>query len=144
MAAEPNGRAEERQERSDRCSRVVGWLRAGEERGGKMRREWTLEGARAVLDDVRARTARAVDETEKLVATRESVSPDERAALDTKIQGVIERWTREMEALGAEVKGVWLVDFDNGSGYYCWRWPETAVDHFHAYDEGFAGRSRIQ
>ena len=42
-----------------------------------------------------------------------------------------------MEALGAEVKGVWLVDFDNGSGYYCWRWPETAIDHFHGYEEGF-------
>jgi hypothetical protein len=49
-----------------------------------------------------------------------------------------------MEALGAEVKGVWLVDFDNGSGYYCWRWPETTVDHFHSYEEGFGGRSRIQ
>ena len=106
--------------------------------------EWTLEGARAVLGDVRARTERAVEETEKLVLAREGATPAERAQLDARIQQIIERWAHEMEALGADVKGVWLVDFDNGSGYYCWRWPETALDHFHTYEDGFAGRSRIQ
>jgi hypothetical protein len=108
------------------------------------RREWTLEGARAVLSEVRTRTARAVEEAEKLVLEREGAPPAEQAKVDAKIQQLIERWQREMEALGAEVKGVWLVDFDNGSGYYCWRWPETTVDHYHAYEEGFGGRSRIQ
>jgi len=108
------------------------------------KREWTLEGARAVLADVRMRTERAVLEAEKLVLAREGASPTELAKFDAKIQQLIERWQREMEALGAEVKGVWLVDFDNGSGYYCWRWPETTVDHFHTYEEGFGGRSRIQ
>ena len=49
-----------------------------------------------------------------------------------------------MEALGLDVKGLWLVDFDNGSGYYCWRWPETELAYFHGYEEGFAGRVRIQ
>jgi hypothetical protein len=97
-----------------------------------------------VLSDVRARTERAALEAEKLVLAREGAPPAEQAKVDAKIQQLIERWQREMEALGAEVKGVWLVDFDNGSGYYCWRWPETTVDHFHTYEEGFGGRSRIQ
>jgi hypothetical protein len=107
-------------------------------------REWTLEGARAVLPDVRARTERAVEEAERLVLAREGGDAAAQARVDTQIQAVIERWAREMEALGAEVKGVWLVDFDTGSGYYCWCWPETALDHFHGYEEGFAGRTRIQ
>jgi hypothetical protein len=107
-------------------------------------RSWTLEGARAVLGDVRARTERAVDEAEQLVLAREGADPEESARVDAAIQSVIERWAREMEALGAEVKGVWLVDFDTGSGYYCWRWPEESLDHFHGYEEGFAGRARIQ
>ena len=51
---------------------------------------------------------------------------------------------REMEALGLEVKGLWLVDFDSGGGFYCWRWPEPALAHFHTYDEGFDGRTPIQ
>ena len=109
-----------------------------------MSRAWTLEGARAVLPDVRARTERAVAEVEQQVFAREGASAEAQARIDAAIQGRIERWTREMEALGAEVKGVWLVDFDTGSGYYCWRWPESTIDHFHGYEEGFAGRTLIQ
>ena len=108
------------------------------------RREWTLEGARAVLPDVRSRTGRAVEEAEKLVLAREGASAAEQAKVDARIQQLIERWKHEMEALGAEVKGVRLVDFDNGSGYYRWRSHEPTVDHFHGYEEGFGGRSRIQ
>ena len=40
--------------------------------------------------------------------------------------------------------GLGLIDFDNGSGYYCWRWPETDLAYFHGYEEGFGGRIRIQ
>ncbi len=88
------------------------------------RREWTLEGARAVLSDVRTRTERAVEEAEKLVLAREGATRGRAGEGRRAHPAVIERWKHEMEALGAEVKGVWLVDFDNGSGYYCWRWPE--------------------
>ncbi len=54
------------------------------------------------------------------------------------------RWAREMEALGLEVKGLWLVDFDTGGGYYCWKWPEQGLEYYHGYEEGFGGRTRIQ
>ncbi len=43
-------------------------------------------------------------------------------------------------SLGAEVKGLWLVDWDSGDGYFCWRFPEAALAFFHTYEEGFAGR----
>jgi hypothetical protein len=36
------------------------------------------------------------------------------------------------------------VDFDNGGGYYCWCYPEETVAHYHGYDDGFSGRTRIQ
>jgi hypothetical protein len=107
-------------------------------------RSWTLAGARAVLGDVRSRTERAVQEAERLAGERERAAPGAREELDARIRTVVERWAREMEALGAEVKGVWLVDFDNGSGYYCWRWPEEELGWFHGYEEGFGGRTRIQ
>jgi hypothetical protein len=107
-------------------------------------REWTLEGARAVLSDVRSRTERAVARAEALMLEREGASPERRAAIDARIQSVVEHWAKEIEALGAEAKGVWLVDFDNGNGCYCWRWPELELGWFHGYEEGFAGRTRIQ
>jgi len=109
-------------------------------------KRWTLEAARELVGDLRARTERAVREADELVAERDALAPDSprQKAVETRIQAVVGRWAREMEALGLEVKGLWLVDFDNGSGYYCWRWPETELAHFHGYDEGFDGRVRIQ
>ena len=95
---------------------------------------------------MRARTERAVRESDRIVGERDAPTADARTRerAEERLQGVIGRWAREMEALGLEVKGLWLVDFDNGSGYYCWRWPETELEHFHDYDEGFDGRIRIQ
>jgi hypothetical protein len=108
-------------------------------------RRWTLEAARELLPDVRARTARAVAEAEALAeeqALHEAGSEPHRQ-LAERIEAVVMRWAREMEALGLEVKGPWLADFDSGSGYYCWQWPEERLEYYHGYDEGFAGRGRI-
>jgi hypothetical protein len=106
-------------------------------------RRWTLEAARALLPDVRARTERAVAEAEAL-AERQGAPGPARDALAVEIEALVMRWAREMEALGLEVKGLWLVDFDSGAGCYCWQWPEERLEFYHGYDEGFAGRARIQ
>jgi hypothetical protein len=108
-------------------------------------RRWSLGAARALMPDVRKRTEQAVHDAERLDAERDRTkSPADRQRVDLALSQLLDRWRREIEALGAEVKGVWLVDFDNGSGYYCWRWPELELDHFHGYDEGADGRTRIQ
>ena len=110
------------------------------------RRSWSLEGARALLPDVRERTARAVAEVQELIARSERGGAGGVSAelLDAQVGKLTADWARAMEALGLDVKGLWLVDFDNGNGYYCWRWPETELAYFHGYEEGFAGRTRIQ
>ena len=109
-------------------------------------RRWTLASARALFPDLRERTARAVEATEALVARRATLpegSP-QRAELEERIDAEVSRWVREMEALGLEIKGLWLVDFDMGDGYLCWKWPEEALGHYHTYEQGFAGRTPIQ
>lgn len=102
-----------------------------------MKRTFTFEEARKLLPAVRERTRRALGRIEALGA--EGVEPDERAAND-----ILLAWVREMSQLGIDVKGPWLVDFDSGDGYWCWRWPEETLDYYHGYQEGFAGRVRIQ
>ena len=110
------------------------------------KRAWTLGAAREMLAEVRTRTERVVPDVERLLARRASLDPEseEHAELEARIRVEIGRWARAMEALGVEVKGLWLIDFDNGSGCYCWKWPEEELSWFHGYEEGFAGRVRIQ
>jgi hypothetical protein len=66
------------------------------------------------------------------------------AALEEARRSVVEDWVEEISSLGCVAKGLWLVDWDCGDGYYCWRYPEQALAHFHGYDEGFAGRVPVQ
>lgn len=110
-------------------------------------REWSLETARAMLGEVRSRTERAVKEVDPLEAQRARLAEPkapEAAEVEAKLRTVVSRWIREMEALGVAVEGLWHVDFDNGSGYFCWCWPEEQIGWYHAYDEGHAERVRIQ
>jgi hypothetical protein len=58
-------------------------------------------------------------------------------------QRVVIEWAEAIMALGIEVKGLWLIDFDSGAGYYCWKYPEPALEHFHSYEEGFGRRVKL-
>ena len=108
------------------------------------KRCWSLEGARALLPDVRKRTEAAANQVNALLEQRERSGEPAAEELDARVAQLTSDWARAMDALGLEVKGLWLVDFDNGNGYYCWCWPESELAHFHGYDEGFSGRVRIQ
>jgi len=107
---------------------------------------FTLDQAQALLPTVKHLTAEAVRRTESIgERLRDTAEDDPRQArLAEALEGVVADWSARIRALGAEVKGLWLVDFDNGDGYYCWRYPEERVAHYHGYDDGFAGRMKIQ
>jgi len=65
-------------------------------------------------------------------------------AVERQYETVVRRWVGKMERLGLVVKRLWLVDFDTGDGYLCWKFPELRIGHYHGYDEGFAGRRRLR
>jgi hypothetical protein len=105
-------------------------------------RIFTLAEARALLPQVRALTAAAVDRAAVLESEATSATDDgERTRIAGAHQEIVYGWARDVQALGCEVKGMWLVDFDSGDGlYYCWRHPEPELEFFHDYEAGFAGR----
>ena len=107
---------------------------------------FSLEDACRLLPHVKHVTADAVRQAESLAARLRGVPDDdpEYGPLSAALQEVVETWTDAVQSLGLEAKGPWLVDFDNGEGYYCWCYPEPTVAHYHGYDEGFSGRTRIQ
>jgi hypothetical protein len=106
---------------------------------------FSLDEARALLPRVKHLTAHAVRRAERLAEELHGVSEDqpEHAELSEALQAVVKGWADELQTLGAEPKGLWLVDFDNGEGYYCWCYPEDGITHYHGYSDGFAGRMKI-
>jgi hypothetical protein len=104
------------------------------------KRTFSYGEARALLPRVREVTE---DAYRKVQAIETGQTPTDRSA-QAEVDRAVSEWARTVMELGLEVKGLWLVDFDNGSGYYCWRYPEDDLLYFHSYDEGFRGRMRIQ
>lgn len=108
------------------------------------RRTFTFEEARALLPTVRERTRLALAALDGLASQTDESPEAARARMERAVEKILNAWRAEVEAYGIEVKGPWLVDFDSGAGYYCWKWPEETLEFFHGYEEGFAGRVPLQ
>jgi hypothetical protein len=95
---------------------------------------FTYEEAAALLPEVQRLTAEAASEVDALAndTSREEA------------QRIVTRWAEALMEMGVEVKGLWLVDFDSGSGYYCWQYPEESLQYYHGYEDGFQGRVKLQ
>jgi hypothetical protein len=107
---------------------------------------FSLQQARDLLPDVKHLTADAVQRAESLAVQLKDVheADPQHATLAAALRDVVNTWAEQVQSLGLEPKGLWLVDFDNGEGYYCWCYPEDTVAHYHGYGDGFSGRTRIQ
>jgi regulator of sirC expression with transglutaminase-like and TPR domain len=127
-------------EDAEAVARLIAAVRKGANRSGEEpsgdKKLFTLEQARSLLPSIRERTAEAVSRYVRVGGGGEGGEQER--------QAILAEWAQEMAALGVEIKGPWLVDFDSGAGYYCWKYPERALDHFHGYEEGFAGRLPLQ
>ena len=110
------------------------------------KKSFTLEEAEEVLPIVLKITEethrKMLNKCARLDAIKES-QPEVAALLDQEIDQMYRKWKDKMEKLGAMPKGMWLADFDNGEGYYCWKYPEGKITHWHGYRDGFLGRKLI-
>lgn len=112
--------------------------------GINQKRFFSLNDAKAILPIVRRVTRRANEDIRRLSAQIACI-PDERRrrTVEKELHSVYQSWQRKVQKLGCHAKGMWLVDFDNGSGYFCWVYPEPDIAFFHGYGEGFRGRVKI-
>ncbi len=110
------------------------------------RKTFTLDEARVLLPWVRERTRTALEAIGSLAIPVDELGTSGAGpeAFHEEARRILAAWAADVEARGAEVKGPWLVDFDSGGGYYCWRWPEESLEYFHGYSEGFGFRVRLQ
>lgn len=105
-------------------------------------RVFTLAEAEALFPLVRKITQVAHQELEPVRRTLEAMVPTNPLIQDVERQyeGIVKRWVGKMERLGLVVKGLWLVDFDTGDGYLCWKFPELRIGYYHSYHEGYSNR----
>lgn len=106
------------------------------------RKAFSYDEAVALMPQVRRLTEDAYRRVAALGARFTPRGPEPEAARD-EVDEIVRGWAEALVRLGLEIKGLWLVDFDNGAGYYCWRYPEPALQYFHSYEDGFGGRIRI-
>lgn len=112
-----------------------------------MGRVFTLEEARALMPRIQELTkpvfelaASLAEELQEADAQADETRAEE---LRERLQTLVESWAEAVRDLGPEVKGLWLVDFDAGDGYWCWAYPEASLDHWHTYEGGFSSRVPI-
>ena len=98
---------------------------------------FTYDEAARLMPEVRRLTEAAHGQVEALAKGGGADAAGE-------VEAILTRWAHDVMRLGIDVKGRWLVDFDNGAGYYCWKYPEASLQFFHGYEEGFGGRVKLQ
>lgn len=108
-------------------------------------RIFNLAEARDLFPLVRRITADAYEELQPVKQRlRNMLATDPRIVkVEKSYEEIVKRWVSKMERLGLVVKGLWLVDFDTGDGYLCWKYPELQIAHYHDYTSGFAGRRSL-
>lgn len=108
-------------------------------------RVFTLAEAEELFPLVWRITRAAHEELEPYRRALEHTAPmsPQLKQVEQNYESIVRRWVGKMERLGLVVKGLWLVDFDTGDGYLCWKFPELRIGHYHGYDEGFGGRRRL-
>lgn len=107
------------------------------------RGEFGLDEARQILPVVRRITCEFSSKVELLIArleTTQLTQTETICALEKQVNELIQTWNDKIRKLGANPRGLWVVDFDMGDGYYCWKHPETDILYWHSYQDGYAAR----
>ncbi|HJW09602.1 MAG TPA: DUF2203 domain-containing protein [Holophagaceae bacterium] len=109
-----------------------------------MSRVFSLEEAKGLMPEVKRLTEPvyllAASLAEEVREAEEGDDATRQDDLKERLQTLVQSWSDSIQDLGADVKGLWLVDFDSGDGYWCWAYPEAELDHWHSYEGGFGAR----
>jgi hypothetical protein len=113
---------------------------------------FSLQEAQELLPVVFRITKTYSQKVEALIARLDGLSGasyDSRAsddlanALESQVNTLILEWQNKMQKLGAMPKGLWIADFDSGDGYFCWKYPESGIQYWHKYSDGFTKRIHV-
>lgn len=105
-----------------------------------------LEEAQNILPVVRRITQDFSAKVELLIARLETLQLHQTetiCALEKQVNDLIQGWNDKIRKLGADPRGLWVVDFMCADGYYCWKHPEADILYWHALEDGYSGRKPL-
>lgn len=108
--------------------------------------QFSLEEAQQLLPIIFRLTKKYQEQVDSLMKRLQLLTHENseaEARLEKQINQLIQEWQTKMSKLGAVPKGLWLLDFDSGDGYYCWKFPERQIEFWHGYADGFSKRVGI-
>ncbi|MCC7404023.1 MAG: DUF2203 domain-containing protein [Bdellovibrionales bacterium] len=107
---------------------------------------FSVDQAERLLPIIRRITQEYSQKVEALMGRLEALNPksEQVMPLEEEINVLIQGWHEKIKKLGAVPKGLWLVDFDTGDGYFCWKYPENGIGFWHSYNDGFSGRVSVE
>ena len=108
-------------------------------------RVFSLAEVRALFPLVQRITRHAYFELEPVRRRMARLVPGHPAQREVEAvyETIVRRWLGKMQRLGLLVRGLWLVDFDTGDGFLCWRFPQLKVGHYYAYGKAYTDRRPI-
>ena len=108
---------------------------------------FSLEEAQRILPVVRRITNEFSAKVELLIARLETLQLNQTETiclLEAQVNELIQTWNDKIRKLGADPRGLWVVDFKCKDGYYCWKHPESDIDYWHDGSDGYAGRKHLR
>lgn len=91
--------------------------------------------AQQILPVIRRITQELSSKVESLIARLETLQLNQTetiCALEKQVNELIQTWNDKIRKLGAEPRGLWVVDIHSEGGYYCWKHPENSLN-WHCY-----------
>ncbi len=79
----------------------------------------------------------------EILARRKTAEDHPSEPLEAEAGRLIEEWQTKVQKLGGLPNGHWVVDFDSGDGYYCWKYPERSIEYWHHYRDGYSKRIKL-
>lgn len=109
---------------------------------------FSLREATELLPALQRMTARASGVVDRLLheaADEIAIGEVDSEPLAPAIDAAWQQWAEAVRMLGARPAGLWRVEFDNGEGFYCWRWSDPRLVQYRPYgDEATAAFHPIQ
>ncbi len=100
------------------------------------RRTFSEQEAGSLLPVVRRITEKVAAEVAQLQEQLRFVPHEEplHRRLYSQIESEVQRWAVKISRLGCEPRGIWLVDFDAGEGWFSWRLGDERLAFFHSHE----------